>query len=52
MGLSICRSIVEAHGGRIRAHALSQGGTAFEIELPAYDTPAKEPHAKAGSGDR
>jgi signal transduction histidine kinase len=35
MGLSICRSIVEAHGGRIRALAGSKGGTAFEIELPA-----------------
>jgi signal transduction histidine kinase len=35
MGLSICRSIVDAHGGRIRARTRPQGGAIFEIELPA-----------------
>ena len=35
IGLSICRSIVEAHGGRIWAGASDQGGAAFHMLLPA-----------------
>jgi C4-dicarboxylate-specific signal transduction histidine kinase len=35
MGLSICRTIVEAHGGNIRAVHGSRGGARFEVELPA-----------------
>jgi C4-dicarboxylate-specific signal transduction histidine kinase len=35
MGLSICRTIVEAHGGSIRAEHGSRGGARFEVELPA-----------------
>lgn len=34
VGLSICRAIIERHGGRIRADALAQG-TAFCFTLPA-----------------
>jgi two-component system sensor histidine kinase BaeS len=34
LGLAICRGIVEAHGGRIAAHASPLGGLRVEIELP------------------
>ena len=34
LGLSICRTIVEAHGGRIRSVASEMGGAKFEIMLP------------------
>jgi two-component system sensor kinase FixL len=35
IGLSICRTIVEAHGGRIWCEPRAGGGTAFHFTLPA-----------------
>ncbi|HEY3597169.1 MAG TPA: PAS domain S-box protein [Paraburkholderia sp.] len=37
IGLSICRSIVEAHGGRIWAESPEEGGAVLQFILPVYD---------------
>ena len=42
LGLALCRSIVAAHGGRIRAVARQPHGAAFEIRLPLGTPPAIE----------
>ncbi len=34
LGLSICRSIVEAHGGRLSVFPINPYGTAFQVILP------------------
>jgi signal transduction histidine kinase len=49
MGLSISRSIVEAHGGSIGVSAAPGGGAAFEVLLPATGEPAA---ASPGALDR
>jgi two-component system sensor histidine kinase KdpD len=40
LGLAICRAIVEAHGGTIRAGAAQDGGAAFIVSLPRGTPPA------------
>jgi signal transduction histidine kinase len=42
MGLSICRSIIEAHGGRLTASTCQPHGSVFRIVLPAQDPLARE----------
>jgi two-component system sensor histidine kinase BaeS len=35
LGLALCRSIVEAHGGTVRAHPSALGGLALDVVIPA-----------------
>jgi len=39
LGLSICRAIIEAHGGEIQATNRSGGGALFQIYLPILESP-------------
>ena len=43
LGLAICRAIVLAHGGRIRAERSGLGGAAFRFTLPASDAAPEAP---------
>jgi two-component system sensor histidine kinase KdpD len=39
LGLAICRAIIEAHGGRMRAWNRENAGACFEFSLPLGDPP-------------
>jgi signal transduction histidine kinase len=42
LGLSICRWIVEAHGGRIEVQSQTGVGTIFRVRLPGATAPTLE----------
>jgi signal transduction histidine kinase len=42
MGLSICRSIIESHHGRLWATANTPHGAVFQFNLPPYSSGEKE----------
>ncbi len=50
MGLSICRSIIEAHGGRLWASAILPRGASFQFALPAIARCCtREPSERTGN---
>jgi two-component system sensor histidine kinase KdpD len=45
LGLSICKAIVQAHGGRIWAENITTGGARFTFTLPLLEPPSiQEPN--------
>jgi PAS domain S-box-containing protein len=40
MGLALCKSIIEAHGGRIWARPNAERGTTFQFTLPLQEVPS------------
>ncbi len=42
MGLSICRSIIDAHGGRLRAGRNEPRGVVFQFTLPSTESELKD----------
>lgn len=43
LGLSICATIIKAHGGRISAENVAEGGAIFRFTLPLEGTPQGAP---------
>ena len=41
LGLSICKGIIEAHGGQIEARNRPQGGAEFAFTLPLARVPSR-----------
>ncbi|MEQ1518316.1 MAG: ATP-binding protein [Usitatibacteraceae bacterium] len=48
LGLAICRAVVEAHGGKIRAENIAPHGAKFVFSLPLQKPPAVETEPSPG----
>jgi signal transduction histidine kinase len=48
MGLSICRSIIAAHGGRLWADKNPSHGAAFRFTLPVEEKKSSDPLGQLG----
>lgn len=49
LGLSVCRDIIEAHKGRLRAQSKLGSGSTFTLKLPLCPDPAASPDVPGGS---
>jgi two-component system sensor histidine kinase KdpD len=49
LGLTICRSIVRLHGGRVWAEKVPGGGSAFRFTLPVEEMPRPPVETETGS---
>ena len=44
LGLAICKGIIDAHGGTLRAGASARGGARFTFTLPRVGVAPQVPH--------
>jgi signal transduction histidine kinase len=51
LGLSIVRSIVEAHGGKVQVESRPGKGSTFTLRLPRHDAPATHSTTLATNGE-
>ena len=50
LGLTICYSIIDEHGGRIWMENMAEGGAAFHVDLPIGEEEEQEPVADDDGG--
>jgi heavy metal sensor kinase len=50
LGLAVAKAIIERHGGRIACSNAPEGGTTFEVRLPAREVAVEQPQARRQAG--